>query len=86
MQGRPLALPVCAKAGQWGRPDQVGVANVPASATCPARKLPTIVLIDAPKADFVGDDAMQIDIEGANRMTTFAFHVIVQDPNVGEKL
>ena len=65
---------------------QVGVTNAPASATCPARRLPTITLIYAPKADFVGSDAMSIDIEAGNRITTFAYHVTVRDPTVGEPL
>ena len=40
---------------------QIGVANVPATDACPARKIPVIALIYSPTADFVGTDSVQIE-------------------------
>ena len=65
---------------------QIGIADVPASGNCPARKLPTIIVIYTPKADFVGSDMVQIDIESGNRTTTFSYHVTIGDSNPGESL
>jgi hypothetical protein len=40
---------------------QIGVANVPATDRCPARKIPVIALVYSPSADFVGTDSVQIE-------------------------
>jgi|SRR5436305_3820763 len=42
---------------------QIGVANVPATDRCPARKIPVIALVYAPAADFVGTDSVQIEFK-----------------------
>ncbi len=60
------------------------VANVAASGNCPARKVPMITLIYTPKPDFVGGDAVTIDIENGNRTTSLSYSILVQNP--GETL
>ena len=40
---------------------QIGVANVPATDRCPARKIPVIALVYSPSAEFVGTDSVQIE-------------------------
>ena len=35
---------------------QIGVANVPATDRCPARKIPVIALVYSPSPDFIGTD------------------------------
>ena len=83
----PVALPVLREKPTNGTIQiQIGVTDVAASGNCPFRKLPTVILIYTPKADFVGSDSLQIDIEALNRTTTFSYHVTVQDPIVGETL
>src|SRR3954454_7959171 len=42
---------------------QIGVANVPATDRCPARKIPVIALIYSPSTDFVGTDSVQIEFK-----------------------
>jgi hypothetical protein len=42
---------------------QVGVANVPATDHCPARKIPVIALVYSPAADFVGTDSVQMEFK-----------------------
>ena len=62
----------------------ISVANVPASGNCRERKVPVVTLIYTPKADFVGDDAVTIDIENGNRTTSLSYSISVQTP--GETL
>jgi len=40
---------------------QIAVANVPATGSCPARKIPVIALVYLPSTDFVGTDSVQIE-------------------------
>jgi hypothetical protein len=42
---------------------QIGVANVPATGACPARKIPVIALVYSPATDFVGTDSVQIEFK-----------------------
>jgi hypothetical protein len=42
---------------------QIAVANVPATDSCPARKIPVIALIYSPVAEFVGTDSVQIEFK-----------------------
>jgi hypothetical protein len=53
------------------------VANVAASGTCPARKVPVITLIYSPEPDFVGNDSVTIDIETGNRTTSLSYSISV---------
>jgi hypothetical protein len=42
---------------------QIGVANVPATDRCPARKIPVLALVYLPSAEFVGTDSVQIEFK-----------------------
>jgi hypothetical protein len=58
---------------------QIIVADVAASDSCPARKVPAIALFYTPNADFVGTDSVQVDFEmGANKTPTLSFRITVQ--------
>jgi hypothetical protein len=60
---------------------QIVVADVPASGSCPARKIPAIALFYAPQADFVGVDSVQVEFEtGDNKTPTLSFRITVQAP------
>jgi hypothetical protein len=60
---------------------QIVVANVPASDSCPARKIPAIALFYTPNADFVGTDSLQIAFETRdNKMPVQSFRITVQEP------
>ena len=83
----PIALPALREKPANGTVQiQIAVADVAASGNCPARKVPTIVLIYTPKADFAGGDSLQIDLETGNRTTTFSYRITVQGPPAGETL
>jgi hypothetical protein len=57
---------------------QVGVANVPATDHCPARKIPVIALVYSPAADFVGTDSVQMEFKpGAPALWV---RITVQEP------
>jgi hypothetical protein len=58
---------------------QIVVADVAASDSCPARKVPAIALFYTPIADFVGTDSVQVEFEmGANKTPTMSFRITVQ--------
>jgi hypothetical protein len=42
---------------------QIVIDGVPASDSCPARKIPAIALFYTPSADFVGNDSVQVEFE-----------------------
>jgi hypothetical protein len=48
---------------------QIVVADVPASDSCPARKIPAIALFYTPSADFVGNDSVQVEFETTDNKT-----------------
>jgi hypothetical protein len=54
------------------------VANVAATDKCPPRRIPSIALIYTAKKDFIGTDAAEVEVEEANKTTTFSFHITVQ--------
>jgi hypothetical protein len=81
----PIAVPVVREKPTNGSVQMtISVANVAASGNCRERKVPVITLIYTPKADFVGDDAVTIDIENGNRTTSLSYSISVQTP--GETL
>jgi hypothetical protein len=53
-------------------------ADVEPTGNCAARKVPVITLIYTPKPDFVGDDAVTIDIANGNRTTSLSYSITVQ--------
>jgi hypothetical protein len=58
---------------------QIVVANVPATDSCPARKIPAIALFYSPSAEFVGTDSVQIEFEtGASKIPGLSVRIIVQ--------
>jgi hypothetical protein len=60
---------------------QIVVANVPATDSCPARKIPVIALVYSPIAEFVGTDSVQIEFEtGANKIPGLSVRITVQEP------
>jgi hypothetical protein len=81
----PIAVPVVREKPSNGIVQMtILVANVAASGNCPARKVPVITLIYTPKADYIGSDAVTIDIENGNRTTSLSYSISVQAP--GETL
>jgi hypothetical protein len=81
----PIAVPVVREKPVNGTVQMtILVANVAASSKCPARKVPVITLIYTAKSDFVGGDAVTIDIENDNRTTSLSYSISVQAP--GETL
>jgi hypothetical protein len=59
---------------------QIVMADVAATDACPARKIPAIALFYTPSKDFVGSDALQVEIEAGDAKTTdFSFLIMVQD-------
>jgi hypothetical protein len=49
---------------------QIVIDDVPASDSCPARKIPAIALFYTPSADFVGNDSVQVEFETAGNKTS----------------
>lgn len=56
---------------------QIIVTDVAAAGTCPARKIPAIALTYTPNKDFVGADAVQVELEIGNRMTSLSYRINV---------
>ena len=58
---------------------QIVVADVAATDSCPARKIPAIALFYSPNGDFSGTDSVQIDIETPDkRIATQSFLIKVE--------
>ena len=56
------------------------MADVAATDTCPARKIPAIALFYTPSKDFVGSDTVQVELETGDAKTPdFSFLIIVQE-------
>src|SRR6478672_8248391 len=74
----PIGVPVVREKPVNGSVQMtISVANVAASGNCRERKVPVITLIYTPKADFVGDDVVTIDIENGNRTTSLSYSISV---------
>ena len=59
---------------------QIVVAEVPATDSCPARKIPVIALFYTPNADFIGMNTVQIEFEtNDNKTPALSFRITVQD-------
>ena len=56
---------------------QIVIADVAASANCPARKIPTIAIAYVPRKDFTGVDALEIEIDVDNRTTVLSYRITV---------
>lgn len=81
----PVAVPVVSVSPTNGTVQmQIVVNNVAASATCPARKVPSTALIYIPNQDFSGSDMIQIDIQFGNQKRSLSYRVVVQP--AGEQL
>ena len=81
----PIAVPVVREKPTNGSVQMtISVANVAASGNCRERKVPVITLIYTPNADFVGNDAVTIDVENGTRTTSLSYSISVQTP--GETL
>src|SRR3979490_352325 len=52
---------------------QIVLDEVPASDSCPARKVPAIALFYTPSPDFVGDDSVQVEFETANKTSARSY-------------
>lgn len=62
---------------------QIVLADVAATDACPARKIPSIAIFYTPRADFVGNDSVQVEFEtGDAKMTGLSFLITVQEPSV----
>jgi hypothetical protein len=59
---------------------QTAVSDLAATDSCPARKIPTIVIVYAPKPDFVGVDAVLIEFEASGKkLPTVNLRIKVED-------
>lgn len=77
----PIAVPVIREKPANGSVQMtILVGNVAASGNCPARKVPMITLIYTPNSDFVGSDAVTMEIETGNRTTSLSYSILVQAP------
>ena len=75
----PIAVPVVREKPAHGMVQMtVLVANVAASGKCGERKVPVITLIYTPKANFLGDDAVTIDIENGHQTTSLSYSISVR--------
>jgi len=75
----PIAVPVVREKPANGIIQMLIIASdVPAMGKCPARKIPTTALIYTPNKDFVGTDAVQIEVEAGNRTTSLSYRITVQ--------
>lgn len=75
----PVAVPTVREKPANGMVHMLVVpTDVAASGKCPARKIPTIALIYTPNKDFVGTDALQIEVETGNRTTSLSYRVKVE--------
>lgn len=60
---------------------QIAEGNLAATDSCPARKIPGVVLIYSPDPDFVGVDSVQIEFEaGRNKLPVLSVRITVDDP------
>jgi hypothetical protein len=75
----PMAVPVVREKPANGLIQlMIVVTDVAASGKCPARKIPTAALIYTPNKDFVGKDAVQIEVEVGNQTTSFSYRITVE--------
>ena len=64
---------------------QIVMADVAATDTCPARKIPAIALFYTPSKDFVGSDTVQVEVEdGDARITDYNIKIMVQEEADGK--
>ena len=57
---------------------QIGLIDVAASGTCPARKIPSFALFYVSAPDFTGADLFQIEIEeGNNKKAQVSYQITV---------
>ncbi len=56
---------------------QIIVTDVASNGTCPARKMPTIAIAYAPRKDFTGVDAVELEIDTDNRATLLSYRITV---------
>lgn len=60
---------------------QIVVADVAATDSCPARKMPSLALFYTPARDYVGIDSVQVEFEtGDQRLPMLAFQITTQEP------
>lgn len=76
----PQPLPALSQKPLHGRIGvQIGVTKVPATANCPARKIPSLVVFYVPPKDFVGADSFQIELdEDKDKKIVTSYQVTVQ--------
>jgi hypothetical protein len=75
----PIAVPVIREKPANGIIQmQIIATDVAAAGKCPARKIPTTALVYTSNKDFVGTDAVQIEVETGNRTTSFSYKITVQ--------
>jgi hypothetical protein len=59
---------------------QTVMSDLAATDSCPARKIPTIAVLYAPKPNFVGVDTVQIEFEASGkRLPSFNLRITVND-------
>lgn len=76
----PQPLPALREKPQHGAVGlQIAMTDVQAAGDCPARKIPSFALFYVPAADFVGIDALQIEVDTGNGKTVIApYRITVQ--------
>jgi len=74
----PISVPIVRERPTNGVVQILIIAtDIPASAKCPTRKIPSTALIYTPKKDFVGSDSTQIEVDFGNRSTTLSYRITV---------
>jgi hypothetical protein len=78
----PQPLPALREKPQHGAVGlQIAVTDVAAAGNCPARKVPSFALFYVPVPDFVGVDAIQIEVDTGNGKSVIVpYRVTVQSP------
>ena len=56
---------------------QIVVANIAATEKCPARRVPAIALIYTPRKDFIGTEALEVEVDTVHRVTLLAYQISV---------
>jgi len=74
----PMAVPIVSKPASGTVQMVILVTDVAASATCPARKIPSVALVYTPNKDFSGSDSVTVDVEAGNQRRTLSYRITVQ--------
>lgn len=77
----PQPLPILSEKPLHGAVGvQIGVTDVAAAGSCPARKIPSLGMFYLPTAEYIGTDSFQIEVDaGNNKQTKVSYQVTIRD-------